>query len=275
MDQELPSFQPVPSAVSKGPYQSISVTPQIGSLLGLFELPDFLSVSSLASDVLSSMKMSPSFSTGEPSPSALELLNNIQSADPHPDLYSEDDHGASWGHAQYTSGSLTLTTVLLSWASLGSVDTALRFIAAGAQTVKMAKHICFVDNLPDSSPLALRYLQNTLELIWSHWKAAGGPVFKGKSSASLTPLSSSPSTPSSTNPSSVSQVAQEELKILLTKLTKSQLLTWIQDKKIGCKNKNIKKDDLANIIVAASSDLHPTEEDINTLLERPSKRKRV
>lgn len=146
----------------------------IFSLQGLFESPDFLSVSSLASDVLSSMKMSPSFSTGEPSPSALELLNNIQSADPHSDLYSEDDHGASWGHAQYTSGSLTLTTVLLSWASLGSVDTALRFIAAGAQTVKMAKHICFVDNLPDSSPLALYYLQNTLELIWSHWKAAGG-----------------------------------------------------------------------------------------------------
>ena len=35
IDQELTSFQPVPSAVSKGPYQSISVTPQIDSLLGM------------------------------------------------------------------------------------------------------------------------------------------------------------------------------------------------------------------------------------------------
>lgn len=120
------------------------------------------------------MKMLPSFSVGNPSSSVLQLLDCIVGADPNSDMYSEDDHGISWGHAQYHSGSLSLSQALLSWGSLGNVDTALRFIAAGVQTVKMAKHICFVDNLPDTSLLASCYLQNTLELIWQHWKEAGG-----------------------------------------------------------------------------------------------------
>ncbi|KAJ3473993.1 hypothetical protein NLI96_g12709 [Meripilus lineatus] len=229
--QPPPQFHS-PSTASRGPYQPISVSPTIESLLVAFESPDFSSVSNLAFDVLHSMKMLPSFSVSNPSSSVLQLLDCIVGADPNSDMYSEDDHSISWGHAQYHSGSLSLSQALLSWGSLGNVDTALRFIAAGVQTVKMAKHICFIDNLPDTSLLASCYLQNTLELIWQHWKEAGG------------------------------------------KLTKSQLMTWIQDKEIGCKNKNAKKEDLVNVILSASSDLIPTEEDINSFLDKPSKRKR-
>ncbi|EGO24370.1 hypothetical protein SERLADRAFT_408347 [Serpula lacrymans var. lacrymans S7.9] len=109
-------------------------------------------------NLLNAMELSTDFSPGPPSSLMLKFIERIERADPNSPEFDEDDHGVSWGHHQFTSGSMTSSSVLTSWTAIGkdfALDLSLTFLA---------------DN----------YLNNILEQIWAAWKAAGGPVSKGK-----------------------------------------------------------------------------------------------
>lgn len=76
--------------------------------------------STAATDLLNAIMVSPMFTTGDPSPDFLQFLDRIENADHNAFSEDEDNLGPSWGHYQFTAGSLTLTCVVDSWASVGS-----------------------------------------------------------------------------------------------------------------------------------------------------------
>ncbi|EGN98776.1 hypothetical protein SERLA73DRAFT_152597 [Serpula lacrymans var. lacrymans S7.3] len=120
-------------------------------------------------NLLNAMELSTDFSPGPPSSLMLKFIERIERADPNSPEFDEDDHGVSWGHHQFTSGSMTSSSVLTSWTAIGkdfALDLSLTFLA---------------DN----------YLNNILEQIWAAWKAAGGPVSKGKVSSTVSMTSAS------------------------------------------------------------------------------------
>ncbi|KAH9911767.1 hypothetical protein B0H21DRAFT_674938, partial [Amylocystis lapponica] len=125
-------------------------------------------------ELLGAMKLAPNFSTGStPSNSMITFIERIENADPNSDNTDEDDMDISWGHRQFTAGSMTCATTLTSWASIRDVATACRLIAAAIKTCRVARHICFAKKVETSSYLSDAYLENTLDLLWVHWKTAG------------------------------------------------------------------------------------------------------
>ena len=104
----------------------------------------------------------------------MDFLSRIENADPYVADLSEDDSGPSWGHSQFTSGNMTLTSVLQSWESIGSTEMACHLIAASIKTCKVARHICFEQKITTGSYLSDAYLQNLVEVLWTLWKKAGG-----------------------------------------------------------------------------------------------------
>ncbi|GBE83672.1 hypothetical protein SCP_0507270 [Sparassis crispa] len=114
--------------------------------------------------------------------SVITFIERIENADPNsPDL-SEDDLGTAWGHYQFTAGSMTSSSTLVSWDGIGS-EAARRLIAASIKTCKVARHVCFVSGIKMNAYLSDAYLETTVEILWRLWKAAGGPVVKGKGKA--------------------------------------------------------------------------------------------
>jgi hypothetical protein len=110
----------------------------------------------------------------EPSKDVVAFLDRIEHADPNaPDL-SEDDDNTSWGHHQFTAGSLTCRTVLTSWDCIGNIAVACKLIAAAIKTCKVARHLCFSRNIKASNFLSDIYLSSIVELLWGSWKDAGG-----------------------------------------------------------------------------------------------------
>ncbi|GBE86598.1 hypothetical protein SCP_0904770 [Sparassis crispa] len=51
------------------------------------------------------------------------------------------------------------------------------------KTCKVARHVCFVNGIEANTYLSDAYLETTFEILWRLWKAAGGPIVKGKSKA--------------------------------------------------------------------------------------------
>jgi hypothetical protein len=120
------------------------------------------------------MEANPNFRAGTTPILTTNFLSRIESASPSaPDL-SEDDTGISWGHHQFTSGSMTIKSILTSWESVGSTVMARKLIAAGIKTCKVACHICFDNSITTSSYLADAYLSNMVDQLWDVWTAAGG-----------------------------------------------------------------------------------------------------
>lgn len=119
------------------------------------------------------MMLTPMFTTGAPSPEFLQLLERVENADPNAFKDDEDNLGSSWGHHQFTAGSLTLTSVILSWASVGSPSYACRLIAAAITTTHVARWLCRND--PHISFfLSDNYMAKAGELLWECWRRAGG-----------------------------------------------------------------------------------------------------
>ena len=133
---------------------------------------DFPTIS-FASDLLQSLKAKPDFSNDTPSPNVITFLDRIESADPNSPDIQEDDTNANWGHQQFTASSLTCTTVLETWASVGTAAVALRLIASAIQTCKIARHICLKREIHADSYLSDAYLENMIERLWNLWKDAG------------------------------------------------------------------------------------------------------
>lgn len=133
------------------------------------DLPD-------AVDLLHALNTNPTFMTGQPSPTFSAFLQRIETATPTPSD-DEDDTRESWGHAQFTAGSMTCTSVLDTWASVGSPGFAYRLIAAALTTCRVARWICMTH--PDAAPmpafyLSDNYLNEVCRLLWAAWKSAGG-----------------------------------------------------------------------------------------------------
>ncbi|KAF7964869.1 hypothetical protein HWV62_2087 [Athelia sp. TMB] len=133
-------------------------------------------------NLLDALEANSMFATSDPSPEFLEFLERIETADPQAfnETEDEDNLGSNWGHYQYTAGKLTLTSVIKTWASVGSPSYAIRLLAASLTTCNVARWLCRTHSVPPSCYLSDNYLAELAALLWSHWKAAGGPIMKGK-----------------------------------------------------------------------------------------------
>lgn len=124
-------------------------------------------------NLLNAIMVNPTFTTNDPSPDFLQLLERIENADPDAFADDEDNLGSSWGHYQFSAGSLTLTRVIISWASVGSPSYACRLIAAAITTSNVARWLC--RNHPQVPCfISDDYLASAGELLWEYWKSAGG-----------------------------------------------------------------------------------------------------
>ncbi|KAL6302226.1 hypothetical protein BKA93DRAFT_737373, partial [Sparassis latifolia] len=149
----------------------INVDPSIENLIDALSSshPDLIS----GLELLNSMKLTPVFDIGSPTSEVITFIECIENADPNsPDL-SEDDLGTAWGHYQFTAGSMTSSSTLVSRDGIGS-EAARRLIAATIKTCKVARHVCFVSGIKMNAYLSDAYLETTVEILWRLWKAAGG-----------------------------------------------------------------------------------------------------
>jgi hypothetical protein len=106
---------------------------------------------------------------GVPSADVLRFIDRIEHADPSAED-NEDNMDLSWGHTQFTSGSLTCFSVLVSWPAVGNVATAFRLLAAAVKTAKVARQLCFTKGISNTGGyLADAYIQNIIELLWTCW----------------------------------------------------------------------------------------------------------
>lgn len=128
----------------------------------------------IAQDLLDCMETAPAFKSTTSSHDVLMFLARIDAANPNSVDISEDDNNTSWGHMQFTAGNLTCSSVLTSWASVGSCAIACNLLAAALKTCKIARHICFERNIKSSSYLSDVYLENVVEALWRLWTEAGG-----------------------------------------------------------------------------------------------------
>ncbi|KAL6306926.1 hypothetical protein BKA93DRAFT_816166 [Sparassis latifolia] len=96
----------------------INVDPSIENLIDALSSshPDLIS----GLELLNSMKLTFVFDIGSPTSEVITFIERIESADPNsPDLL-EDDLGTAWGHYQFTAGSMTSSSTLVSWDGIGS-----------------------------------------------------------------------------------------------------------------------------------------------------------
>lgn len=94
-----------------------------------------------ACDLLHALNANPTFTDDEPSSCFSEFLLRIETAAPSPND-DEDETNQSWGHTQFTAGKLTCTSVLDTWASVGSPRFAYKLIAAALTTCRVSRWLC-------------------------------------------------------------------------------------------------------------------------------------
>ncbi|KAH9918469.1 hypothetical protein B0H21DRAFT_827560 [Amylocystis lapponica] len=218
-------------------------------------------------ELLGAMKLAPNFSTGStPSNSMIAFIERIENADPNSDNTDEDDMDISWGHRQFMAGSMTCVTTLTSWASIGDVATACRLIATAIKTCHVARHICFAKKVETSSYLSDAYLENTLDLLWVHWKTAGVPVPKAKEV--VRKQSQQPNGP---GPTDGNGDARGTLKFQM--LTKDELIGWMKEHHISAP-KGAKKGDLVCAIESADAAQQLCKEDLVDIIQKRKGRKK-
>ena len=124
--------------------------------------------------LLDAMMALPNFKSSTPLNNIATFLNHIETADPNSHEIDKDDSNESWGHWQFTTGSLTTTNVIRDWASVGGVDMACKLLAVTIQMCKVAHHICFEQNITPGGFLSDVYLNNMVEWLYESWTVAGG-----------------------------------------------------------------------------------------------------
>jgi len=126
------------------------------------------------------MEAQSSFRSG-PTPSlTTNFLSRLEKSTPIDPSISEDETGPSWGHYQFTSGNMTIKSVIRSWDCVGTTTFACTLIAATVKICKVARHICFDQNINTTSFLADAYLSNLIDELCDVWVKAGGvsaPLF--------------------------------------------------------------------------------------------------
>ncbi|KAF4600291.1 hypothetical protein EYR38_004915 [Pleurotus pulmonarius] len=146
-----------------------------------FQFPEALI--NLTMDLLAAMEQSPRHGGYSfPSTDVSTLLVRVQTADPAC-MENEEDLQDSWGHWQWTSGSLTIAGAITSWNSVGNTETARQLIAAALTTCKAARYLCIGMSRKPQSYLSDVYLDRIVSTLSDAWKRSGGPLNKGKARA--------------------------------------------------------------------------------------------
>ena len=128
-------------------------------------------------DLLNAMEAQSNLRAG-PTPSlTTNFLSRLEISTPTDPGLSEDDMGPSWGHYQYTSGSMTINSVIRSWDCIGTTTMACKLIAAAIKTCRVARHVCFEQNINTSSYLADVYLSRLIDRLSDVWAETGVSFF--------------------------------------------------------------------------------------------------
>ncbi|KAF9462155.1 hypothetical protein BDZ94DRAFT_1368514 [Collybia nuda] len=101
----------------------------------------------------------------EPSKEVMDFISHIENADPNSNDLSKDNTNENWGHYQFTAGSQTIASVLISWEAIGNVITACRLIAAGIKTCRVAWYICTKRGVRATSFLSDAYLDCIIDTL--------------------------------------------------------------------------------------------------------------
>jgi len=120
-----------------------------------------------------------SFMQSETSENVSALLERVQSTDPALPDFDEDNKLESWGHYQFTAGSISPSTSLTSWREVGSVATAFKLIVAALKTCREARSMCkYAGKTKVGGFLSDVYLEQTLVRLEQCWLSAGGVCSK-------------------------------------------------------------------------------------------------
>jgi hypothetical protein len=167
------------------------------------------------------MEANPDFKRGVTPILTTDFLSRIENADPNAPDTSEDNSGPGWGHHQFTSGNMTITTVLKSWDCVGSTEIACKLIAVTIKTCQVARHLCFEKGLNPNSYLSDVYLQNLVEVLWTIWNNAGGvsliaslisnPMIMFETVQPATTVTASTTTPTAPGPESDNRPSTPQL----------------------------------------------------------------
>ena len=120
------------------------------------------------------MEANPDFKQGPTPARTTDFVIQIETANSSCSDFSEDDSGPNWGHYQFTAGSMTITSVLQSWESVGSTEMACKLIALTIKTCQVARQMCFEQGAKTFSYLSDAYLENLIDVLWKLWTEAGG-----------------------------------------------------------------------------------------------------
>lgn len=72
---------------------------------------------------------------------------------------------------------MTIKSVIRSWDCVGTTTIACKLIAAGIKTCRVARHICFEQNINTLSYLADVYLSNLIDQLADVWAETGVSFF--------------------------------------------------------------------------------------------------
>lgn len=228
-----------------------------------------------ASDLLDSMKACPDFRAAAPSADLKNFLERIETADPNDNAIDEDNKGVSWGHHQFTAGSLTCGSVMKSWEDIGNTNTARKIIAAAIRTCKIARHVCEKLKITTTSTsyISDTYLERVIEILWDLWKVAGAPTVTTTTRAPI-PQPALPmplDADGNINPASGSTAAasseERPLKERLESLVREDLRKWINQHNVSVtpSNKLRSKDDLVNAILDDLSCPKPSQVEVDAM----------
>jgi hypothetical protein len=130
-----------------------------------------------AINLLNAMEAQSDFRVLPTPPLTTDFLSRLENSLPTDTSFSEEDTGLSWGHYQFTGGSMTIKSVIRSWDCVGTTTMACKFIAAAVKICKVARHVCFEQNINPTSFLADVYLSNLIDELCDVWVKAGGVSF--------------------------------------------------------------------------------------------------
>ncbi|KAI0037341.1 hypothetical protein FA95DRAFT_1614314, partial [Auriscalpium vulgare] len=207
----------------------------------------------------------PNLDLGQPSPELTAFLERIESADPNaPDL-KEENKNESWGHYQFTAGSLTCDTVFTSWSAVGNPRVACQLIAGAVRTCKVARSLCFLNKVEPKSYLSDVYLEHVIEKLYKTAQdAAPRPVPSHEAHEVNENETESPHDPDPKD--------HEQLRTALLSLTKDELKQWCASHAIDLPRKAKVKNDIVSVLLD-SPDAAPSRDDIGAIIkERKAKK---
>ncbi|KAI9436842.1 hypothetical protein H4582DRAFT_2058335 [Lactarius indigo] len=207
-----------------------------------------------------------SFKEGEPSKQVTTLLERVQLVDPGSPNINEDNTCQSWGHYQFTAGSISPASSLTNWQEVGSVTTAFKLMVAAIKTCQEARLMCSNARMPKTSGfISDVYLEKTLECLENCWVGAGGAPMGTNSTNQPT------TTMEPTRPSVGLDEGAHASAVLLRLLQVSELLAWFGDNNISAlKGKH--KDDLIAAIVKSPEFASISESTIKEIIEKCKKK---